>query len=74
MKIRIMGLPAEVERTIEALHDTPDLDLAEVSGPYPNWGASRMVRVYIEAQLSDGQHGTGDQRSYAAIHDTWGER
>ena len=74
MKIRITGLPAEVERTTEALHATPDLDVAEVSGPYPNQGASRMVRVYIEAQLSDGQHGTGDQRSYAAIQDTWDQR
>ena len=74
MKIRIMGLPAEVERTIQALHDTQDLDVVEVSGPYPNRGASRMVRVYIEAQLSDGQHGTGEQRSYAAIQDTWDER
>jgi hypothetical protein len=50
MKIRIMGLPAEVTTIIQALNDTGSLDLIEVSEPYPNRGDSRMVRVYIEAQ------------------------
>jgi hypothetical protein len=74
MKIRVMGLPAEVEQTIEALHGIPDLEVIEVSGPYPNRGNSRMVRAYIEARLSDSQRGTSEQRSYAAIQDTWNER
>jgi hypothetical protein len=52
MKIRLMGLPDEVTRLLQALTETPDLDLIEVNGPYPNRGASRMVRIYIEARLS----------------------
>ena len=51
MKIRIMGLPAEVAPVIKALNDADSLDVIEVSDPYPNRGDSRMVRVYIEAHL-----------------------
>ena len=51
MKIRIMGLPAEVTAVIQALSDAEFLDLIEVSDPYPNRGDSRQVRVYAEAQL-----------------------
>jgi hypothetical protein len=51
MKIRIMGLPAEVAPVIEALNTADSLDMIEVSDPYPNRGDSRMVRVYIEAHL-----------------------
>jgi hypothetical protein len=36
MKIRIMGLPAEVARTIEILRQADQLDLIEISDPYPN--------------------------------------
>jgi hypothetical protein len=74
MKIRIMGLPAEIEAAIKTLTQAEALDVIEVSDPYPNRGHSRMVRVYIEAQLSDGHVGMSEQRSYAAIQDTWGER
>jgi hypothetical protein len=52
MKIRLMGLPDEVTQLLQALTETPDLDLIEVNGPYANRGASRMVRIYIEARLS----------------------
>jgi hypothetical protein len=51
MKIRIMGLPAEVAQAVKAFTDADSLDVIEVSDPYPNRGDSRMVRVYIEAQL-----------------------
>ena len=51
MKIRLTGLPAEIDQAIKALRDLPDLDVIQVDGPYPNRGDSRMVRVYIEAQL-----------------------
>ena len=51
MKIRITGLPAEVTQAITLLTATPALDLTEVSDPYPNRGRSRLVRVYIDAQL-----------------------
>jgi len=52
MKIRLMGLPAEIDQAVEALSATPLLDLIEVTDPYPNRGTSRMVRVYIEARLT----------------------
>jgi hypothetical protein len=51
MKIRLMGLPAEVSTVLQALTDTGTLDLIEVSGPYPNRGDSRMVRLYVEVQV-----------------------
>ena len=51
MKIRIMGLPEEVTPAVQALTSTDRLEVTEVSAPYPNRGDSRMVRVYIEAQI-----------------------
>jgi hypothetical protein len=56
MKIRLMGLPAEVESTLTEIQETRTLDVIQVDGPYPNRGNSRMVRVYIEAKLrADGR-------------------
>jgi hypothetical protein len=54
MKIRLMGLPAETDQAVSALRDARGLDVTEVSGPYPNRGDTRLVRVYIEAQLRPG--------------------
>ena len=51
MKIRLMGLPAEITQTLTAIQQTSTLDVIQVNGPYPNRGDSRLVRVYIEAQL-----------------------
>jgi hypothetical protein len=51
MKIRLMGLPAEITQAATVLNGADSLDVLEVSGPYPNRGDSRMVRVYIEAHL-----------------------
>jgi hypothetical protein len=48
-----MGLPAEVDRAVEALHDTRDLDVIEVNGPHPNRGDSHQVRMYLEARLTE---------------------
>ena len=56
MKIRLSGLPAEVDQAVSALSDADALDVIEVSSPYPNRGDSRIVRVYIEAQFrADGR-------------------
>jgi hypothetical protein len=52
MKIRMTGLPAEIDQAIKALRDIPDLDVIQADSPYPNRGDSRMVRMYIEARLS----------------------
>jgi hypothetical protein len=54
VKIRIMGLPADVWCAVNALTDADSLDLLEVSDPYPNRGDSRMIRVYIDAQPHTG--------------------
>jgi hypothetical protein len=51
MKIRLTGLPAEIDQAVSIINDAQDLDVIEVSNPYPNRGDSRQVRVYIEAQL-----------------------
>ena len=56
MKIRLSGLPAEINQAVSILTGTPALDVIEVSSPYPNRGDSRIVRVYIEAQFrADGR-------------------
>ena len=53
MKIRLMGLPAEVHQAVNAIRDAKIFDIAQVDGPYPNRGRSHQVRIYIEAQLHD---------------------
>jgi len=58
MKIRLMGLPAEIEPVLTQIQDIRNLDVIQVDGPYPNRGDRRMVRVYIEARLrADGRAG-----------------
>jgi hypothetical protein len=51
MKIRLLGLPAEVDQAVTVISDVQGFDVIQVDGPYPNRGNSRLVRVYIEAQL-----------------------
>ena len=51
MKIRLMGLPAEVDQAVIIIYDAKVFDVVQVDGPYPNRGDSRLVRLYIEAQL-----------------------
>jgi hypothetical protein len=53
MKIRITGLPAEVEHAINALTKTAAFDVTDVSGAYPNRGASRLVWVYAEVRMNE---------------------
>jgi hypothetical protein len=51
MKIRLTGLPAEVDQAVTLIRDAKIFDVVQLDGPYPNRGRSRLVRVYIEAQL-----------------------
>ncbi len=51
MKIRLMGLLAEITSVLTTIQETTTLDVLQVDGPYPNRGDSRLVRIYIEAQL-----------------------
>jgi hypothetical protein len=51
MKIRLMGLPAEVDQAVIIIYDAKLFDVIQVDGPDPNRGDSRQARIYIEAQL-----------------------
>jgi hypothetical protein len=51
MKIRLMGLPSEIDQAVIMIRDAKIFDVVQLDGPYPNRGRSRMVRLYIEAQL-----------------------
>jgi len=51
MKIRLMGLPGEVDQAVTVISDAKGLDVVQVDGPYPNRGRSHMVRLYVEVQL-----------------------
>ena len=53
MKIRLMGLPGEVGQAVTIIYDAKIFTVIQVDGPYPNRGNSRLVRIYIEAQLRD---------------------
>jgi hypothetical protein len=66
MKIRIMALPADARQAVKAITDADGLDVIDVSDPRPNHGNSRLVRIYIEAQLSqrpspDSKHRSGER-------------
>jgi hypothetical protein len=55
MKLRLMGTEAECARLTFLLRfGPPDLDVVEVSPPYPNRGDSSQVRVYLELQFPEG--------------------
>jgi hypothetical protein len=48
VKVRLWGTPAEVDQATRRLVDV--LDVVAVSGPYPDRGASVLVRVYLEVR------------------------
>ena len=54
MKIRLMGLPAEVDQAVIIIYDAKVFDVVQVDGPHPNRGDSRLVRLYVEVQLPPG--------------------
>ena len=55
MKLRLMGTEAECARLTFLLRfGPPDLDVVEVSPPYPNRGDNRQVRVYVEVRFPEG--------------------
>jgi hypothetical protein len=49
MKVRLHGTPGEVAEATRLLVEV--LDVVAVSGPYPDRGASVLVRVYLEVRL-----------------------
>ena len=53
--LRVVGTPAECARLTFLLRlGPPDLQVVEVSPPYPNRGASQQVRVYLEVRFPEG--------------------
>lgn len=55
VKVRLQGLPEKVRRIIDAMESTGCV--LERSREYPNRGASRYVRVYLECDLSEEAEG-----------------
>jgi hypothetical protein len=49
VKVRLHGTPGEVAEATRRLAEV--LDVLAVSGPYPDRGASVLVRVYLEVRL-----------------------
>jgi hypothetical protein len=49
VKVRLHGTPGEVAEATRRLVEV--LDILAVSGPYPDRGASVLVRVYLEVRL-----------------------
>ena len=49
MRLRLMDMPEQVEAVTAVLRRA--FDVVEESGQYPNRGASRMVRRYIDLRL-----------------------
>jgi hypothetical protein len=54
MKLRLMGTEAECARLTFLLRfGPPDLQVAQVSPPYPNRGDNQQVRVYLELRFPE---------------------
>jgi hypothetical protein len=49
VKLRLHGTPAECDQAAHRLAEV--FDVVSVSGPYPDRGPSRLVRVYLELRL-----------------------
>jgi hypothetical protein len=80
VKIRLMGTEAECARLTFLLRfGPPGLDVLEVSGPRPNQGDSKQVRVYLEVRLHDVTplvdrtfYSLVDQEGRSVLTDAWG--
>ena len=53
LKIRVQGLPEEVEAFAAELESLRRWEVLEESGDYPNRGASKLVRRYIEIEKAE---------------------
>lgn len=50
MKVRLQGLPGEVEEFAAMLGELRRWEVLEESGDYANRGTSKLVRRYIEVE------------------------
>ena len=53
LKIRVQGLPEEVEEFSAMLDELRRWEVLEESGDYPNRGASKLVRRYVEIEKAE---------------------
>jgi len=64
VKIRLVGLPGEVQSAADRIGQV--VAVLETSRPYPRRGTSRLVSLYLEADLgadsAPTQSGDGDAR------------
>jgi hypothetical protein len=80
MKLRLTGTEAECARlTFLLRYGPPDLEITEVSPPYPNRGDSAQVRVYLDARVLDVNplvdrtfYSLQDQDGNPLLTDAWG--
>lgn len=49
MNIRLTGTPDELQEACARLNDI--FEVREVSDPYPNRGASKLYRLYVDVDL-----------------------
>lgn len=54
LKIRVQGLPEEVEEFTAMLGELRRWEVLEESADYPNRGASKLVRRYVEIERVEG--------------------
>jgi len=57
MRLRVHGTPEECRQVVDRL--TGLLHVVSVSAPYPDRGASELVRVYLDIRLDDPPLATG---------------
>lgn len=50
LKIRVQGLPEEVEKFASLLEELRHWEVVEESADYPNRGTSKLVRRYVEIE------------------------
>ena len=51
IKLRLEGLPEELETYLENLQSDEKINILEKSGEYPNRGASKFVRIYVSIEV-----------------------
>ena len=56
IKLRLTGLPDELERFAAWLADQPGIEVLETSARYPNRGDSQYYRQYIEIDIEADAH------------------
>ena len=62
VRIRLHGLPEEVERGIEVLKKLPDVKISYISSDYQDRGTSNYIRRYLDVEISTNARPKGDKQ------------